>query len=110
MAEQSGTQRPSDGILPGRLPVSRVVTGRGQSVGDEVIRGFLPRTAGCGSFARGLLTEQLRDRVDGLTLDDARLVVTELANNAFRHGHGVIELSVEIFSDLEFPRFGGHLI
>lgn len=99
MAEQRLAQRPSECVLPGRHPVSRVLAGGGQSVGGEVIRGFLPRTPGCGSFARRLLTEQLSDRVDALTLEDARLVVSELANNAYLHGQGVIELSVEVLSD-----------
>ncbi|MBV9002106.1 MAG: ATP-binding protein [Solirubrobacterales bacterium] len=97
MAEQPRTQRPSES--PGGHPGSSVLTGGGQSVSDEVIRGLLPRTRGCGSVARGLLTEQLSDRVDALTLEDARLVVSELANNAYLHGQGVIELTVEIFSD-----------
>jgi hypothetical protein len=75
MAEQPRTQRLSQCALPGRHTVGSVLPGGGQSVGGEVIREFLPRTPGCGSFARGLLTERLSGRVDALILDDARLVV-----------------------------------
>ena len=99
MADEPRTQGPSRCAFPGPHPVSRVLPGAGQSVGDEVIRGPLPRTPGCGSVARILLTEQLSDRLDALTLDDARLVVSELATNAYLHGQGMIEFSVEIFSD-----------
>ena len=98
MVEQPRTQPPSECALPGAHPVGSGVSG-GQSVGGEVIRGFLPRTPGCGSFARGLLTERLSGRVDAVTLDDTRSVVSELANNAYLHGQGAIELSVWISSD-----------
>jgi hypothetical protein len=99
MAADPGTQGPPQCAFSGPHPVSRVPSGGGQAVGDEVIRGFLPRTTNCGSFARVLLTERLSERLDALTLDDARLVASELANNAYLHGQGVIELSVAIFSD-----------
>ena len=99
MAEQPRTQPPSECALPGPHPVGIGLSGEGPSVGGEVIRGLLPRTPSCGSVARGLLTERLSRRVDAVTFDDARLVVSELANNAYLHGQGVIELSVAISSD-----------
>ena len=99
MAEQPRTQRPSQCALLDRNLVGSVLTVGGQSVGGEAIRGFLPRTPSCGAFARRVLTERLSGRVDALTLDDAKLVVSELANNAYLYGRGAIELSAAICSD-----------
>jgi anti-sigma regulatory factor (Ser/Thr protein kinase) len=36
--------------------------------------------------ARGAITDWLGDRVGALTLDDVRLVITELVTNSVRHG------------------------
>jgi len=59
-----------------------------------VLRVTLDRDPASGRFARGLLEEYL----DGCPVEvvcDAKMVASELINNAYRHGEGEIELKVE---------------
>jgi anti-sigma regulatory factor (Ser/Thr protein kinase) len=62
----------------------------------ELIRSTLPRAPECGAVARRLLTERAGDILAGQALEDAKLVATELANNAFLHGRGPIEFTVRL--------------
>lgn len=59
----------------------------------------LPRDPSCGRVARRLLQERFGDEVDPAVLADAKTVVTELVNNAYTHGHGAIELRVQMLDD-----------
>jgi anti-sigma regulatory factor (Ser/Thr protein kinase) len=64
-------------------------------MGDP-LRSELPREPGCGGAARRLVERFLRERrLEALT-DDARIVVSELVNNAYLHGRGRIELTVRL--------------
>jgi anti-sigma regulatory factor (Ser/Thr protein kinase) len=63
---------------------------------EDLIRAELPRMPECGAIARRLLREHAGELLTGQTLDDAQLVATELANNAFRHGQGTIEFTVQM--------------
>jgi anti-sigma regulatory factor (Ser/Thr protein kinase) len=55
----------------------------------------LPRDRGCGALARRFAEERLRDGLDPEAMDDVRLVVSELVDNAYLHGRGEIRLIVE---------------
>ena len=59
---------------------------------SEPIIHTISRTPGCGSEARRLLERELTPPVAERVLDDARIVVSELVNNAYVHGSGEIEL------------------
>lgn len=52
----------------------------------------LPRTPECGARARRVLERELGASLDPLVLDDARMVLSELVNNAYLHGTGGIEM------------------
>ena len=54
----------------------------------------LPRRAGSASIARLIVTAH-GSSLDSERLKSANLIVSELVSNAFRHGEGRIELSVE---------------
>jgi anti-sigma regulatory factor (Ser/Thr protein kinase) len=55
----------------------------------------LPRTPLAGRVARAAVAA-VADRLDPARTEDARLLLTELAANAVKHGQGSIFLSVEI--------------
>jgi anti-sigma regulatory factor (Ser/Thr protein kinase) len=59
----------------------------------------LPRDPSCGRVARRLLDERLAAEVDAEVLEDAKTVVSELVNNAYQHGTGVIELRLQVLDD-----------
>jgi anti-sigma regulatory factor (Ser/Thr protein kinase) len=52
----------------------------------------LPREPRCGAIARRMLEERLCALLDEDALCDAKMVVSELVNNAYLHGVGAIEL------------------
>jgi anti-sigma regulatory factor (Ser/Thr protein kinase) len=52
----------------------------------------LPRSRTCAATARRFLEQELREALTKAALDDARLVVSELVDNAYMHGHGKITL------------------
>jgi anti-sigma regulatory factor (Ser/Thr protein kinase) len=52
----------------------------------------LPRTRDCAAIARRLVEEHLAADAAGHRLDDLKLVVTELVDNAYLHGRGEIGL------------------
>jgi anti-sigma regulatory factor (Ser/Thr protein kinase) len=52
----------------------------------------LPRQPVCGAVARRVVERQYRDRLAPRTLDDLKLVVSELVDNAYTHGQGQIRL------------------
>jgi anti-sigma regulatory factor (Ser/Thr protein kinase) len=60
----------------------------------EVIEADLPRERICAAMARNLVEERYRPRLDRDSLDDLKLVVSELVDNAFSHGEGQIRLKV----------------
>jgi anti-sigma regulatory factor (Ser/Thr protein kinase) len=49
----------------------------------------------CGAVARRLVEERYGDQLDGGTLDDLKLVVSELVYNAYLHGEGRIRLRLQ---------------
>lgn len=55
----------------------------------------LPRDRSCAWVARRLLEEYAQDELRPREREDALLIVSELVTNAFRHGQGKIELSIE---------------
>jgi anti-sigma regulatory factor (Ser/Thr protein kinase) len=59
----------------------------------------LPRSRTCGAIARRVVEERLTPRLNGQALDDAKLVVSELVDNAYLHGRGKIRLMIEPRSD-----------
>lgn len=59
----------------------------------------LPRTPGCGARARRWLEQQLGERLDDRSLQDVKLVVTELVDNAFLHGEGAIRVQLQLRGD-----------
>jgi anti-sigma regulatory factor (Ser/Thr protein kinase) len=54
----------------------------------------LPRDRNCASVARRLLAQHVHDDLTPRELEDASLIVSELATNAFLHGHGAIVLKL----------------
>lgn len=54
----------------------------------------LPRSRDCGARARRWLEQELGHRLDARVLEDLKLVVSELVDNAFLHGRGRIRLRV----------------
>jgi anti-sigma regulatory factor (Ser/Thr protein kinase) len=59
----------------------------------------LPRQATAGRRARELLAAHLAAELDQAELDTAKLLVTELVNNAVLHGRGMIALRVQVDAD-----------
>lgn len=55
----------------------------------------LPRQRGCGAIARRFVEEHLDGQLSDEALDDLKLVVSELVENAYRHGRGEIRLRLE---------------
>lgn len=54
----------------------------------------LPRERICAAMARQVVEERYQQRLDRDTLDDLKLVVSELVDNAYVHGTGRIRLKV----------------
>jgi anti-sigma regulatory factor (Ser/Thr protein kinase) len=54
----------------------------------------LPRSRDCSAHARRLVERHLGADASGAALDDVKLVVSELVENAYRHGEGEIRLSL----------------
>jgi anti-sigma regulatory factor (Ser/Thr protein kinase) len=61
----------------------------------EAVDTELPREPTCGAVARRIVERQYGARLDYRTLDDLRLVVSELATNAYVHGIGKIRLRLD---------------
>jgi anti-sigma regulatory factor (Ser/Thr protein kinase) len=55
----------------------------------------LPRQPGCAAIARGQAADALGTQLTSIQLDDVKLIVTELVENAYRHGSGHIRLTLE---------------
>jgi anti-sigma regulatory factor (Ser/Thr protein kinase) len=60
----------------------------------------LPRTSAAPGLARRGLSEWLAVEPDGVGLDDAKLLVSELVTNAVVHGRGRIELRAHLDNSL----------
>ncbi|HLY50875.1 MAG TPA: ATP-binding protein [Solirubrobacteraceae bacterium] len=54
----------------------------------------LPRQRTCAAIARRLVDEHFADELDAGTLDDLKLVVSELVDNAYLHGVGQIRMKL----------------
>ena len=65
----------------------------------EPFEATLPRDAGAGRRARSLLDELSGDKLDASELGRAKLLVTELVNNAVLHGQGAIVLRLTLDDD-----------
>jgi anti-sigma regulatory factor (Ser/Thr protein kinase) len=59
----------------------------------------LPRSTRCGRVARNLLERELSSILTSERLEDAKTIVSELANNAFLHGVGRIDLTITRLKD-----------
>jgi anti-sigma regulatory factor (Ser/Thr protein kinase) len=55
----------------------------------------LPRDSSCPRVARGLLEEYAREEMADREREDAMVITSELATNAFLHGDGAIVLNVD---------------
>jgi anti-sigma regulatory factor (Ser/Thr protein kinase) len=55
----------------------------------------LPRDRSCASRARHWLEQRVPDGISGDTMDDLKLIATELVENALVHGQGRIVLRLE---------------
>lgn len=60
----------------------------------------LPRDHSCASRARRWLEQKVPQGLDRRTLDDLKLVATELVENALMHGRGRIVLRLEAQRDM----------
>jgi anti-sigma regulatory factor (Ser/Thr protein kinase) len=65
----------------------------------EAVEAELPRQPTCGAVARRIVEGQYGARLDSGTLDDLKLVVSELATNAYVHGVGRIRLKLDANED-----------
>lgn len=63
--------------------------------GPAAFGAALPREPRASALARRLVDEQLRDLFGRGVVDDVKTVVSELVNNAFLHGSGVISLELQ---------------
>jgi two-component sensor histidine kinase len=61
----------------------------------EAVDAELPRQPTCGAVARRIVETHFGARLDSGTLDDLKLVVSELASNAYAHGIGRIRLRLD---------------
>jgi anti-sigma regulatory factor (Ser/Thr protein kinase) len=64
---------------------------RARELRGEILRIQLPVDHSCSARARRLLEKHLSDDL-AATLEDAKLIASELVTNAFIHGEGAIEL------------------
>jgi anti-sigma regulatory factor (Ser/Thr protein kinase) len=60
---------------------------------------WLPRDRRCAMLGRTFAEKSLRGRVSQRALEDVELVVSELVDNAYRHGRGQIALAVRWLGD-----------
>jgi hypothetical protein len=60
----------------------------------EPIEVLLPRSRECGALARRLVERHFGPRASATALDDVKLVVSELVDNAYLHGEGEIRLTM----------------
>jgi two-component sensor histidine kinase len=58
----------------------------------ELLEAELPRERGCTALARRLVEQQFEGVLNGQALEDLKLVVSELVDNAYVHGRGQIRL------------------
>jgi anti-sigma regulatory factor (Ser/Thr protein kinase) len=65
-----------------------------QATTPNIIDTTLPRIPSCGTLARRLVCRSLAPALDAAALGDIEVVVSELAENAYLHGRGRIELRV----------------
>jgi anti-sigma regulatory factor (Ser/Thr protein kinase) len=70
-----------------------------ERVNQPLIRVALPRTPEAGAIARGLISRHLAPQLEADALLHARLIASELVNNAYQHGRGQIRLEVQRFDD-----------
>lgn len=63
---------------------------------SEAVDAELPRQPACGALARGIVEREYGARLDSRTLEDLKLVVSELTTNAYLHGIGRIRLKLEV--------------
>jgi anti-sigma regulatory factor (Ser/Thr protein kinase) len=82
----------------------------------------LPRERRCAALARRFVEERFATQLDGRTIEDLKLVVSELVDNAYVHGQGQIQLRlhrladgirIEVLDDgrdakIEFRKLGAH--
>jgi len=66
---------------------------------SQAISESLPREPDVGRLARSLLDQHLATQVEPLVLADAKMVVSELVNNAYEHGTGQIQLRIRLLDD-----------
>ena len=71
-----------------------------RTVNENALEVQLPREATCALLARRWVEQQVGDRLGREALDDAKLVVSELVDNAYWHGEGRIGLRVEWTSEV----------
>jgi anti-sigma regulatory factor (Ser/Thr protein kinase) len=88
----------------------------------EPLEADLPRERRCGALARRFVEERYGSQLDGRTLEDLKLVVSELVDNAYVHGKGTIQLKLQRLADgvridvldegidakIEFRKLGAH--
>jgi anti-sigma regulatory factor (Ser/Thr protein kinase) len=65
-----------------------------QAATATVIDTTLPRIPSCAAFARRLVASSLGPVLDHVALGGTEVVVSELVENAYLHGHGKIEVLV----------------
>ena len=70
-----------------------------QAESPTVIDTTLPRIPSCGTLARRFVSQSLAPAPDAAALGDIEVVVSELAENAYLHGHGRIDLRLEMEQD-----------
>jgi serine/threonine-protein kinase RsbW len=63
---------------------------------DRIATLAVPRSRQCGAIARRWLEQQVGKRLSGQRLDDLKLMVTELVENAYVHGRGEITLTLRL--------------
>ena len=85
-----GSRGASDGAGPETEP--RTVT-------EDAFELQLPREPTCGLSARRWVEQQVGDQLSRGALDDVKLVVSELVDNAYWHGRGNIWLRLRSVAD-----------
>jgi anti-sigma regulatory factor (Ser/Thr protein kinase) len=65
-----------------------------QNPAEDPIEARLPRNRDCGAIARRLVERHFGTQVSTAALDDLKLVVSELVDNAYLHGEGEIRLTM----------------
>lgn len=62
---------------------------------DEMIECSLPRELTCSGLARRLIEQHFSSQLAEDSLDELKLVASELVENAYLHGEGVIRIKFE---------------